>query len=104
MKKKEYENAVEAYKQALRNNPNDEETRYNLALAKELLKKQQDEQQNNQDQNQDQGIEQDHFQTAEQENQKWSIQSQGKQIYKQRNLGTEVYSFSSSFSGYNHLR
>lgn len=46
MKKKEYEKAVEAYKEALRNNPTDEETRYNLALAKEMLKKQQDEQKN----------------------------------------------------------
>lgn len=42
MKRKEYEKAVEGYKEALRNNPTDEETRYNLALAKELLKKQQD--------------------------------------------------------------
>ena len=30
--------AVEAYKNALRNNPNDEETRYNFALAKKMLK------------------------------------------------------------------
>lgn len=52
MKNKEYEKAVEAYKQALRNNPSDEETRYNFALAKELLKKQQDEQKKN-DQNKD---------------------------------------------------
>ena len=44
MQKKEYAKAVEAYKEALRANPKDEETRYNLALAKELLKKQQDEQ------------------------------------------------------------
>ncbi len=51
MKRKEYEKAVEAYKEALRNNPTDEETRYNLALAKEMLKKQQDEQKN--DQNED---------------------------------------------------
>ena len=43
MKNKEYEKAVEAYKQALRNNPADDKTRYNLALAKELLKKQEDE-------------------------------------------------------------
>lgn len=31
---KNYEAAAEAYKNALRNNPNDEETRYNYALAK----------------------------------------------------------------------
>lgn len=38
MKEKDYSNAVEAYKNALRNNPNDEETRYNYALAKKMLK------------------------------------------------------------------
>jgi hypothetical protein len=38
MKNKDYSNAVEAYKNALRNNPKDEETRYNFALAKEYLK------------------------------------------------------------------
>ena len=38
MQEKDYSNAVEAYKNALRNNPTDEETRYNYALAKEYLK------------------------------------------------------------------
>ncbi len=38
MKAKEYEGAVEAYKNALRNNPADEQTRYNYALAKKMLK------------------------------------------------------------------
>ncbi|MEO0571581.1 MAG: tetratricopeptide repeat protein [Bacteroidota bacterium] len=51
MQNKEYEKAVEAYKQALRSNPNDDETRYNLALAKEMLKKDQNNQNN--DQNKD---------------------------------------------------
>ncbi len=73
MKNKEYQKAVEAYKEALRNNPNDDETRYNLALAKKMLEKQQDEQKNDQneggddnkdqqdqkDQNQDQNNEGD---------------------------------------------
>ncbi|MBT8321029.1 MAG: tetratricopeptide repeat protein [Eudoraea sp.] len=53
MKNKEYEKAVEAYKEALRNNPSDEETRYNLALAKEMLKKEKQNQQN-QDNEEDQ--------------------------------------------------
>lgn len=39
MEEKQYAKAVEAYKNALRNNPNDDETRYNLALAKQKLKK-----------------------------------------------------------------
>lgn len=38
MKEKNYTAAVEAYKNALRNKPTDEETRYNLALAKKMLK------------------------------------------------------------------
>lgn len=37
MKQKKYNEAVEAYKQSLRNNPKDDETRYNLALAKKML-------------------------------------------------------------------
>ena len=37
MQKKEYKKAVEAYKNGLRNNPSDDETRYNYALAKKLL-------------------------------------------------------------------
>lgn len=56
MRTKEYQKAVEAYKQALRNNPTDEETRYNLALAKKMLEKEQndpDNQKNDQDQNQE---------------------------------------------------
>lgn len=39
LKEQDYQAAVEAYKNALRNNPHDEETRYNYALAK---KKQED--------------------------------------------------------------
>jgi tetratricopeptide (TPR) repeat protein len=39
MNNKEYEKAVAAYKKALRNNPSDDETRYNYALAKEMLDK-----------------------------------------------------------------
>lgn len=37
MKQKKYQEAIEAYKNSLRNNPDDDQTRYNLALAKELL-------------------------------------------------------------------
>lgn len=43
MNEKQYHAAVEAYKNALRNNPKDEETRYNLALAKKMLEEQGDE-------------------------------------------------------------
>lgn len=46
----QYPLCIEAYKKALRNNPKDDETRYNLALAQKLLK---DQPQNNNQQNND---------------------------------------------------
>ncbi len=67
MKQKDYSKAVETYKDALRNNPEDEETRYNYALAKELLEKEQ-EQQQNQDQN-DQQDQQDQEDQKDQDKQ-----------------------------------
>jgi tetratricopeptide (TPR) repeat protein len=39
MKRKDYSGAVEAYKNALRRNPNDVQTRYNLSEALRKLKK-----------------------------------------------------------------
>lgn len=42
MKQKDYNKAIDSYKNALRNNPNDDETRYNLALAQKLRKKEAD--------------------------------------------------------------
>jgi Ca-activated chloride channel family protein len=39
MESKNYQGAVDSYKNALRNNPNDDETRYNLAVAQSLLDK-----------------------------------------------------------------
>ena len=53
---KQLPQCIEAYKEALRNNPKDDETRYNLALAQKQLKDQQ--QQQNQDQQQEQKQEQ----------------------------------------------
>ncbi len=50
MKNKQCKEAVEAYKNALRNDPTDDETRYNLGLAKECAEQQKDEQP---DENQD---------------------------------------------------
>ncbi len=50
MEQKKYKEAVESYKNALRNNPKDDETRYNLALAKKMLEQQQKEEEQNKDQ------------------------------------------------------
>ena len=53
--KKLFTEAAEAYKQALRNNPNDDETRYNLALCLKQIKNQpQQQQQKSQDEKQQQ--------------------------------------------------
>lgn len=53
MQNKEYAKSVEAYKQSLRLNPKDDETRYNLALAQKLLEDQQNQDQSQDQQNQD---------------------------------------------------
>lgn len=71
---KDYAKAIEAYKQSLRNNPKDDETRYNLALAQKLLKDQQQNQQNqkekqNQQQNQNNDQQQQPPQQQKQDNQ-----------------------------------
>lgn len=64
MKGKDYAKSIEAYKQSLRLDPRNDETRYNLALAQKLLEDQEgedqgqdqenEEQEENQDQQQDQ--------------------------------------------------
>lgn len=51
---KMYDDAIEAYKNSLRLNPNDDETRYNLVLCKHLKKKQDDKQKQNQQNKDDQ--------------------------------------------------
>jgi tetratricopeptide (TPR) repeat protein len=50
--------SIESYKEALRQNPGDLDTKYNLAYA-QLLKKKQEEEQQKQDQNKDQNKDQD---------------------------------------------
>ena len=76
---KQYPQCIEAYKQSLRNNPHDDETRYNLALAQKLLKDQQQDQQN-QDQNQQK---QDQKQDDQQQN-KDQQQNQDQQQQQQQ--------------------
>lgn len=57
LKAQKYQESVDAFKQSLRNNPSDLDTKYNLAYAKRMLQQQQQQQQQDQhkqDQNQDQ--------------------------------------------------
>ena len=48
---KMYDEAIKAYSESLRNNPHDDETRYNLALCKKLRKNSKDKNKQNQKQN-----------------------------------------------------
>ena len=76
---------IEAYKQALRNNPKDDETRYNLALAQKQLK---DQQQQNQNQDKDQKQDQkqdDKQQNKDQQDQDKKDQQQNNQQQQQQN-------------------
>jgi Ca-activated chloride channel family protein len=52
LKNKKYEESVQSYKQSLKLNPQDNDTRYNLAYAQSMLQQQQKQQQQNKD-NQD---------------------------------------------------
>lgn len=72
----QYDKAVEAYKQALRNNPQDDETRYNLILAQRMLKQQQQDQQQQQQDQQQQEQQQEQQQQDQQEQQQQEQQQQ----------------------------
>ena len=52
LKQKNYKEAVAAYKESLRNNPNDEQTRYNLAEALKKQKKEEEKKDNKSEDNQ----------------------------------------------------
>ena len=78
----QYDKAVEAYKQALRNNPQDDETRYNMILAQRMLKDQQQQQQQ-QEQQQEQEQEQQEQQQQEQQQQQQQEQQQQPQEEQQ---------------------
>ena len=54
LQQKKYQEAVEAFKESLRLEPDNFETKSNLAYAQKMLKNQQNQQQNQQNQNQDQ--------------------------------------------------
>lgn len=81
---KDYAKAVEAYKMSLRNNPKDDETRYNLALAQKMLEDQQDQQDQNQDQDQDQDNQQDNQDQQNQDNQDQQQDQQNQQDQQQQ--------------------
>ena len=79
LKGQKYQEAAEAFKQSLRLDPSDDDTRYNLAYALEKLREQQ---QQNKDQNQDQ---EDQEQNQDQQQQNQDQQDQDQQKQQQQN-------------------
>jgi len=60
MQEQKWQDAIDAYKQTLRNNPQDADAKYNLSYANEMLKKQQNQDKNkNKDKNKDNKKDQD---------------------------------------------
>ena len=76
----QYDKAVNAYQQSLRNNPKDNDTRYNLVKAMQQLQQQQ---QQNQDQQQDKNQQQNDS-TQQQEQQQQEQQNQQQQQQEQQ--------------------
>jgi Ca-activated chloride channel family protein len=83
-----YGDAIEAYKQALRLNPNDDETRYNLALCKHEKQKQ-DQNQQNQNQNQQNKDDQQKKDNQDKQEQKQQDQDQQKQQEQKPQMSKE---------------
>ncbi|MBN1651555.1 MAG: tetratricopeptide repeat protein [Bacteroidales bacterium] len=104
LKAKQYEQSIEAFKMALRNNPDDENARYNLEYARKMLKQKQDQQKNqdknkdkdkqdkkdqdqNKDQNKDQDQKKDQDQQKDQQDKKDQNQNQDQKQENQNNEG-----------------
>jgi len=80
--------SIESYKKALRKNPTDLETKYNLAYA-QLLKKKQDEQQKNQDKNKDNKDKDEQNQDQDKQDQNKDQQNQNQQQQAQNKISKE---------------
>ena len=84
MNMEDYEKGAEAYKNALRNNPNDEDSKYNLSVANRIVKQQQQQQQQEQQQQ-----DQEKKEEQEQEDQQDQEQDQQQQEQQQQQEGDE---------------
>lgn len=80
---KDYAHAVELYKQALRENSTDHETRYNLAVAMKQLQNQQQQQQNQEENKENEQQEQQQEQQEQEQQQEQQQQQQEQQEQQQ---------------------
>ncbi len=67
LKSEKYKESMEAFKQSLKANPDDMDTKYNYAYAKQMLKQQQQQQQQNQDKKDDKKEQEDEQQQQQQD-------------------------------------
>ena len=97
LKNNQLQESIEAYKHALRNNPDDLDTKHNLAYAQQMLQQQQQQQQQqqNQDENQeqqeqDQQNDQQNQQDQEQQEQQQQQQEQQQQQQQQQQQRDQI--------------
>jgi tetratricopeptide (TPR) repeat protein len=83
MQNKMCKEAVEAYKNALRNDPTDDETRYNFVIAKECAEQQQQQQDQDQDQDKKDENKDDQDKKDQQQDQKDQNEDKGDQDKKE---------------------
>lgn len=82
LQQKKYEESIQAYKNALRNKPDDNETKYNLEYAKKKIIQQKQQQQKQQQQNKDKDKNKDQKQNQSDQN---KDQNKDKQQQQQQN-------------------
>ena len=82
--------SIESYKKALRQNPTDLETKYNLAYAQLLKNQQQQQQQQNQDQNKDQKQDQEQQQQNQDQQNKDQNKDQQQQNQQQQQAQNKI--------------
>lgn len=80
---KNYADAIECYKNSLRRNPANADSRYNLALCQHLLKKQPPKKQNNQSNNKNKGQQQQKQQSKSKSNNQQQLSQNQNQMSKQ---------------------
>jgi Ca-activated chloride channel family protein len=89
LESQQYAQSIEAYKKSLRLNPNDQDTKYNLAYARQKLQEQQQQQQQQQNQDQqkqkkDQQDQKDQQQNQEQQQDQQQDQQQNQEQQQQQ--------------------
>lgn len=87
---KQFDKAIECYKQSLRNDPDNDETRYNYVLCQRQLKNQQNDNNQNQDKNKDKDKDKDQQQQQQQQQQDKQDKEKKKEQQQQQQQEQEM--------------